>query len=519
MFVQSGNSRSDHCILLSHSSDMFRYRPLIGPKDFEGTESAAGARVVRNDAWRRRGTHFISVIARYGVLFLCDLSALLAASIVGYVAWAGLLLQQPVAPYLSLVPLLCLFPVAYAFADLYPGFGLGAVEILRRVSYCTSISFLGIAAASFVLKADPVFSRVTFFITWAAALVMVPVCRLFTLSIVKPFRWWGEPTVIFGTESEARLTIRSLKRAFSLGYYVVGVLCSDGPRVGQKIEGVPILGGLELVPELSQQGVSTLLAWDDSSVMAHLVQTQTRLRHMVFIRDDRLFPVERVKVRNLGGVLGIEFRNELLRRPNQLFKRFLDIVLGTIALVIALPIIALCASLIKLVSPGPIFFRQEREGLDGRAFKVWKLRTMYPNADARLAELLTRDPELRRQWQQSAKLPRDPRLIPVLGGLLRRLSLDELPQLWNVIIGEMSLVGPRPFPEYHLAMLSADCKKLRRAVRPGLTGMWQVMVRSNGGFEEQERFDTYYIRNWSLWLDLYILARTAAVVLMARGAY
>ena len=517
--MQSAHALCEHRVGQCQSSNMFRYQPLIAPIGFGATGSSPCMRPVCNDPLRRRGTRLISVLARYGVLLLSDLSALLLASVVGYVAWAGLVLNQPPAPYFSLIPLLCLFPLAFAFADLYPGFGLGAVEILRRLSYCTTISFLGVAAASFALKADPVFSRVTFFFTWTTALIMVPACRLFTLSIVKSFRWWGEPTVIFGTVSEARLTIRSLKRARSLGYDVVGVLCSDRLRGGKKIDGVPILGGLELVPELSQQGVSTLLAWDRSSVTAQLVQTQTRLRHMVFIRDDQLFPVERVKIRNLGGVLGIEFRNELLHPPNQLIKRFLDVVLGIIGLLIALPIIALCAVLIKLVSPGPVFFRQEREGLDGQTFRVWKLRTMYPNADARLAELLTQNPELRRQWHENAKLPKDPRLIPIVGGLLRRFSIDELPQLWNVIIGEMSLVGPRPFPEYHLAMLSAECKTLRRAVRPGLTGLWQVMVRSNGKIEEQERFDAYYIRNWSLWLDLYILARTGGAVLTARGAY
>jgi Undecaprenyl-phosphate galactose phosphotransferase WbaP len=497
---------------------MFRYQPLIAPIGLEETGPAPGMRVIRGNGWVQR-SRIIPMLARYSVLVTSDCIALLLASVVGYFVWGNLVLRQPPSLYVSLVPLLCLFPLAYAFADLYPGFGLGAVEILRRLSYCTSISFLGLAAASFALKSDPGISRVTFVITWVAALVFVPVCRFFVLSIVKPFRWWGEPTVIFGSASEASLTIRSLERAFSLGYYVVGVLCSDGLQIGETIDGIPIIGGLELVPQLLEQGVSTLLAWDDSSVMARLVQSQISLRHMVFIRDDRLFPVERVKIRNLGGVLGIEFRNELLRRYNRLVKRVLDLALGLIGLLIAAPVITLCAVLIKLVSPGPVFFRQEREGLDGRTFQVWKLRTMHVDADARLIEILRRNPKLRQQWERSAKLLEDPRLIPVVGRFLRRWSLDELPQLWNVIIGEMSLVGPRPFPDYHLARLSPECKSLRRAVRPGLTGLWQVTVRSNGRIEDQERLDSYYIRNWSVWLDLYILAKTGAAVLMARGAY
>ena len=326
----------------------------------------------------------ISVLARYGVLLLSDLCALLVSSIVGFAVWSGPVLHQPVAPYVSLVPLLCLFPLTYAFADLYPGFGLGAVEILRRQSYCTSISFLGVAAASFALKADAVYSRVTFFCTLTAALVMVPVFRLLTLSIVKSFRWWGEPTVIFGTASEASLTISSLKHAFSLGYDVVGVLCSDGFPVGQMINGIPILGDLELLPVLSQQGVSTLLAWDDSSVMAKLVHMQARLRHMVFIRDDRLFPVERVKVRNLGGVLGIEFSNELLRRPNQIIKRVLDMVLASIGLLIGLPIIALCAFLIKLEARDPSSIDKSAQDCMGKLLGYGSCVPMYSDAEGRL---------------------------------------------------------------------------------------------------------------------------------------
>ena len=174
--------------------------------------------------------------------------------------------------------------------------------------------------------------------------------------------------------------------------------------------------------------------------------------------------------------------------------------------------------MIKLSSQGPLFFCQEREGLHGRPVKVWKLRTMYPDAERRLEEFLAANPQLRREWEDRFKLVYDPRIIPGVGTFLRRFSIDELPQVLSVLRGEMSFVGPRPFPEYHLRQFPPEFRQLRRRVRPGLTGMWQVMVRSTGGMEEQKVYDTYYIHNWSIWLDLYILARTVFAVLAGRGA-
>src|SRR5689334_23078417 len=165
--------------------------------------------------------------ARVAVLLASDLSALLIAAVIGYLAWAGLELREPVHYYFPALPLLALFPLTYALAGLYPGFGLGAVETIRRLFNSTTAACVLIAAASFVMKADPAYSRVSFAFAWLAALVLVPLLRFITLTMVRDLRWWGEPTIIFGSPAEAALTVRCVREAYSLGYRVVGVVSPD----------------------------------------------------------------------------------------------------------------------------------------------------------------------------------------------------------------------------------------------------------------------------------------------------
>ena len=182
------------------------------------------------------------------------------------------------------------------------------------------------------------------------------------------------------------------------------------------------------------------------------------------------------------------------------------------------PLLAMLSITVFVISPGNPFYWQLREGKDGRYFRMLKLRTMYRDAKRRLDVHLAENPGARAEWHKFFKLRDDPRILPGVGNFLRRSSLDELPQVINVLRGEMSLVGPRPFPDYHLEKFSPEFRSLRRSVMPGITGLWQVEARSNGDLTVQEALDTYYIRNWSIWLDIDVMFRTFTAVAQARGA-
>ena len=199
-------------------------------------------------------------------------------------------------------------------------------------------------------------------------------------------------------------------------------------------------------------------------------------------------------------------------------KRVFDIFFSVFAIIVTSPFMLLIALGIKLTDRGKVFFTQKRVGKDGKEFDIIKFRSMYPDAERRLRDILENDPQAKKEWEESFKLKNDPRITPI-GKFLRKTSLDELPQFFNVLKGDMSVVGPRPVTKEELDKFYKEKAKLYKSVRPGVTGYWQVEGRSDTDYEERVKMDEWYIKNQSLWLDLKIILKTIKVMITGKGAY
>jgi Undecaprenyl-phosphate galactose phosphotransferase WbaP len=224
-----------------------------------------------------------------------------------------------------------------------------------------------------------------------------------------------------------------------------------------------------------------------------------------------------VAAKDVCGVLALELDEKLTPFMAQLIKRGFDLVFSIGGAILASPVLLLTCLAVRVSSQGPIFYGQSRIGKNGEIFKVWKFRSMVLDADQVLRSHLDSDPALREEWQRDHKLRRDPRVTRI-GNFLRKNSLDELPQIWNVICGEMSLVGPRPITHSEIKRYGKIFGQYLRVI-PGVTGLWQISGRNNTTYEHRTRIDDYYVRNWSLSLDIYILLRTFKEVFFAKGAY
>ncbi len=432
--------------------------------------------------------------------------------------WLGGALRR--GQYGALAAGMVVLPLAYCISGLYPGYGVSVVQRLRRRVYTLLLLFAVLIFWDYMVVKSHT-SRGVLLLTFAFALVLGPLVEATIRRVLIAMRCWGTPVVILGAGETGSLLTRVLAREPELGLVPIAAFDDDHAKWGQRLEGqVPILGPLTRSRVLSGRARMAMLAIPRlaGSRMAHLC-ARLPFHRVVLIPDLIGLSSLWVISRDLGGVVGLEVTKNLFSRWNWLLKRTMDYAIGVPLFVVSLPLMGVFAIWIKAVSAGPAFYRQARVGLGGRTIHVWKLRTMSPDADQLLQSCLDDDPDAREQWERFGKLRDDPRVLPGVGRVLRRTSLDELPQIWNVLRGEMSLVGPRPFPHYHLENFRPEFRTLRRSVLPGMTGLWQVSSRSDGDFRLQEVLDTYYIRNWSPWLDIYLLARTFGAVVMGRGAY
>jgi Undecaprenyl-phosphate galactose phosphotransferase WbaP len=332
---------------------------------------------------------------------------------------------------------------------------------------------------------------------------------------------WGVPAVVIGAGPSGQQVVRVLQQMPELGLRPIGFFddrVQDLPWPAT-VENLPVLGAIADSAGYSERvqiAIVTTPAETQETVDA--IAMQLGFREIIVVPDLRELPTLWVRTRDLNGLIGLQMRRNLLLRRNRLLKQMIDHMVAVPLAILSAPVIAILGLWIMAVSSGSPFYVQLRAGKNGHPIKVWKLRTMHPDAEQRLEQYLAENPSARDEWDRYFKLTDDPRILPGVGHFLRRTSLDELPQIFNVVRGEMSLVGPRPFPKYHLDRFDAAFQALRSSVVPGITGLWQVSARSDGDLGVQQALDTYYIRNWSIWIDFYILSRTLGAVLAGRGA-
>ncbi|HXG35229.1 MAG TPA: undecaprenyl-phosphate galactose phosphotransferase WbaP [Bryobacteraceae bacterium] len=437
-----------------------------------------------------------------------DAAALSLAAGLGLLTWNWVKPGIGIDASPSLIPVLAVSLVVYAWLGLYPAAGMSPVEELRRTVLGASLVYLVASAVLFLTKGAATTSRGIFLTSWLFSLLSVPAARGWMRRACSRADWWGVPVLVIGSESSAAHVSAELRARPELGLRPAAICPIEEAASARRL--AACAGIRHAVLAVSVNGAH----WN--GLVDHMADA---FRTLTIVPELPGLGSLWISARDLAGMLGLEVRQNLLVPANRVLKRMLDLVAALVLGLVALPLIAVAVLWIKRVSPGPAFYWQEREGERGRRIRVCKLRTMYPDAEVRLSRHLASNEAARAEWERYFKLRRDPRVLPGVGVLLRRTSLDELPQLWNVLKGEMSLVGPRPLPHYHLDRFDEAFRSLRRRVLPGLTGLWQVAARSDGDLNVQRSLDTYYIRNWSLWLDLHILARTVRAVVSRAGAY
>ena len=422
-----------------------------------------------------------------------------------YVAWTGL-------AFLGLMLFLTRFQ---HYSDRRPFWDeLG--DILRLVGILAVLDMTLVAATRWNA------SRQWWIWVWVASCVLIVWGRFVTRWILQKLGLWIRPTIIIGHGENATEAAIALQSEPRMGFQVAGYVDVDAEVIELKLNGRVLQNLNQLEALADQPGIQWVIALEhsQSEQREHWLRTLTQwgASDISVIPAMRGVPLYGTDIAHFFSheVALLRVRNNLRRWPARLTKRLFDLVSATALLVLLSPILLFISVALKLEG-GNVFFAHQRIGKNGRKFGCYKFRSMVPNAEQLLTQLLAKNPEMQAEWQREHKLKDDPR-VSKLGDFLRRTSLDELPQLLNVLKSEMSLVGPRPIVQEELQRYGSE-KSYYLMVRPGMTGLWQVSGRNDVDYETRVYLDAWYVKNWSLWYDLAILFKTIKVVFSRNGAY
>ena len=446
---------------------------------------------------------------------------ILAADVIGmsFALWISLSAFQSISPgnWQPRWTVIALLLLLYWLFDLYPGVSINPVAEIRGVSLSNACAFL-LACMVFLINEVPFVLFVLWFFTCIATSAVSLLMRAAIRKLGSQFNWWGYPVALCGAGTAAVSILHRLISTPHLGLRPVAVIADRA--AAREMESFPIFKS-EYLDQIASAGVKHVVVAAPELTQSEFTELIQRggdvFPHLILIPDTNFIWKTGAYARDLTGILGIQVRNNLLNNGSWIVKRSLDLFGSILLAIILSPLLIIISILIVLESGFPIFYFQKRLGRGGRSFHMWKFRTMSQNSTSVLDSFLAADPELRLEWTKYQKLRNDPR-VTRFGRVLRRTSLDELPQLWNVIKGEMSLVGPRPYLAaqlvHHKAAYAAYVK-----TTPGLTGLWQVSGRNRTTLAKRMEYDAFYVRNWSVWMDIYLLAKTIGAVLSGDGAY
>lgn len=401
---------------------------------------------------------------------------------------------------------------------LYPGRGRISVIELKQIIESTAIAWAIVSVYIFIDSRLYYFSRSVYVLIGLFSIGIIFVGRIFIRKLlVTKTTWWGEPVVIIGTNNQIVTIVKRLDACRRLGYRPVIALSVDSVKPAKFTE----LKGLHVTPwtlSVQDQVVANQIRTVILAISTNELRQQYPLIYhsiglkfskTIFILDNDIYGSMMAQPIDLNGQPAILSHQSLFSTSLRFLKWVFEILLLVLLIVPVLGLCLIVAILIKIDSKGPVFYSHTRIGKDLKPFLLVKFRTMHVNSDEIFSEVM-RDPEVQVEWNTYHKLTDDPRITRV-GRFLRKFSIDEIPQFFNILRGEMNLIGPRPLVLSEIEKMGELANIVFR-VRPGLTGWWQVNGRNNLSFEERTQLDVYYVFNWSLWLDIYIVIKTIWVI-------